>query len=124
MNNIIEGMTILEQIPIKEYTTLSFSFFGLGIFIAIMACFVLAVKTIPKNKIDFKSKLFKGFLFFYIFGIVAMLFSIIHFPWFYEETGRYTYKCTLDDNISANYIDSNFDIIDVEDGVWTLKDKE
>lgn len=121
MNKIIEGMTILEQTPIKTCSTLFYVFFFGGMCVALGAIFVLAIAS--KGIINRKSKLFKGFLFFYIAGLVAMLSSALPFPWLSEETGRYTYECTLEDNISANYIGTNFDIIDVEDGVWTITDK-
>lgn len=125
MNNIIEGMNVLEQIPIKNYSELSYIIAGLGFFIAILSVAVLWVKTISKNKeINFRNKMFKNFLFFYISGLAIIIFSIIHFPWFYVETGRYTYKCKLDNCVSANYISEHFKIIEVnENGVWTIEEK-
>lgn len=123
MKNIIEGMKVLEQTPIKDYTTLSGVLTGLGITIAIASIIFLMIKTREKEKIDIKSKVFKGFLFFYVFGLVMAVFAIIRFSWFYVETGRYTYECVLEDNISANYISDNFNILSIEDGVWTIEDK-
>lgn len=122
MKNIIEGMNVLEQTPIKEYTTLTDIFIGLGTCIAVIAVVVLLFKTKSEYRIDTKSKLFKGFLFFYVFGLVMMFFGIC-FPWFYVETGKYTYKCELEDNVSASYIGDNFNIISVENGIWTIEDK-
>lgn len=126
MSNIIEGMNVLEQTPIKEYTTLSNILSVLGIFIAIMSIMsimILIFKTMDKEKIDIKSIIFKRFLFFYVFGMVIALFSVIRFSWFYIETGRYTYKCELEDYVSANYISDNFNVVSVEDRIWTIKDK-
>lgn len=123
MNNIIKGMDVLKQTPIKDYTTLSYIFAGLGICITIIAIIMLCIKTKSKNHIDFKSQLFKGFLFFYVLGLGMAVFSGIHFPWFYVETGRYIYECELEDNVSANYISENFNVISVEDGIWTIENK-
>lgn len=123
MKNIIEGINILEQTPIKDYTTLSSVLTGLGLAIAIASTIFFIFKIRDEEKIDTESKMFKGFLCFFVSGIVIALFSLIRFPWFYVETGRYTYECVLEDGVSANYISNNFDIIDVENDVWTIRDK-
>lgn len=123
MVNIIERMNVLEQNPIKEYTTLSGILIGLGISIAIIATIVFYIKTKPKNQIHFKDRITKIFLFWYVLGLAMAIFSVIRFPWFYVETGRYTYKCTFEDSVTANGVDERFNIINVEDGVWTVEDK-
>lgn len=123
MTNIIEGMNVLEKTPIKDYTTLSGILVGLGICIAIIATIIFYIKTKPKNQIRLKDKVTKIFLFWYIFGLGLAIFSVIRFPWFYVETGRYTYECTFDDSVSVNSIDEKFNIISVEDGIWTVEDK-
>lgn len=120
---ITEGMNILEQIPIKEYTTLSMIFMVTGISIAIIATLIFFIKTKPKSRISFKDTITKIFFLFYILGLVVALSSIIHIPCFYTETGRYTYKCTFEDDVNANCISENFNIIGVEDKVWTVEDK-
>ncbi len=123
MDNIIEGMNVLEQTPIKDYTILSSIFVVSGVLIAILSTLFLMIKSRGKNRIDTNTRMFKRFLFFYVFGLTMAIFAIIHFPWFYVETGRDIYKCTLGDDISANYISNNFNVISVEDGVWTIEDK-
>lgn len=123
MKKIIEGMNVLEQTPIKEYATISGVFMSLGIGIAIIATIIFFIKTKGKV-IRLKDIGTKIFLFFYILGCAMAIFSVTHFPWFYVETGRYTYKCTLEENVLANYISNNFNIIGVEGGIWTIEDKE
>lgn len=123
MKNIIEGMKVLEQTPIKDYTTLSSVLTGIGILIAVMSIVFLIFKNRDKKKIDIKGKIFKAFLFFYVLGLSLALFSTIRFPWFYVETGKYTYECELEDSISANYISNNFNIISIDNDVWTIEDK-
>lgn len=122
MTNIIEGMNVLEQIPIKDYTALSNIFMVIGFGIAIVATIIFFIKTKSKV-IRLKDLGTKIFLFFYIFGLGVVLFAMIRFPWFYVETGRYTYECTFDDSVSVNSIDEKFNIISVEDGIWTVEDK-
>ena len=123
MEKIIKGINVLEQTPIKEYAIISNVFMGLGIGITIIATIIFFIKTKGKV-IRLKDLGTKIFLFFYILGLAMAIFSVTHFSWFYVETGRYTYKCTLEDNVSANYISNNFNIISVKEGIWTIEDKE
>lgn len=124
MENIIEGMNVLEQTPIKDYTILSGILIGIGIGTAIIATIIFFIKTKSQNRICWKDKCSKIFLIFYIFGLSLAAFAVIRFPWFYVETGRYTYKCILEDDVSVNYISDNFNVISVGDGVWIIEDKE
>lgn len=123
MEKIIKGINVLEQTSIKEYATISSVFMSLGIGIAIIATIIFFIKTKGKV-IRLKDLGTKIFLFFYILGLAMAIFSVTHFSWVYVETGRYTYKCTLEDNVSANYISNNFNIISVKEGIWTIEDKE
>lgn len=123
MENIVKGINVLKQTPIKEYTILSAILIGIGIGTAIIAIIIFFIKTKSQYRICWKNRGSKIFLIFYIFGLSLAIFSIIPFPWFYAETGRYTYKCTLEENVSADYISNNFNIISVEDGIWTIEDK-
>ena len=123
VTNIIEGMNVLEQTPIKDYTTLSGILVGIGIATAIIATIIFFIKTKSQHRICWKDKCSKIFLIFYIFGLSLAIFAVIRFPWFYVETGRYTYECTFEDSVSANYIEEKFNVISVEDGVWTIEDK-
>ena len=122
MKNIIKGINVLEQIPIKEYTILFGIFKGVGIGIAIIAVIIFFIKTKSKT-IRLKDFGTKIFLFFYFLGVVMVILSSTHLPWFYEETGKYAYKCILGDDISANYISDNFNVINVEDNIWIIEDK-
>lgn len=124
MTNIIEGMNVLEQTPIKEYTTLSGILIGIGMATAIIATIIFFIKTKSQHRICWKDKCSKIFLIFYILGLSLAIFATIRFPWFYVETGRYTYKCILEDSVSADYIEEKFNVISVEDGVWIVEDKK
>ncbi len=123
MGKIIEGMKIIEQTPIKDHTTLSGILITLGLCISIIAYVVFIIGTRAEYEIDFRTKSFKKFCIFCVFGLVMVVFAAIPFPWFYVETGKYTYECKLENDISANYISDNFNIISVENGVWKIEDK-
>lgn len=123
VTNIIEGMNVLEQTPIKDHTILSGILIELGVCIAIIATIIFYIKTKPKCQILLKDRITKIFLFWYIFGLGLAIFSLIRFPWFYVETGRYTYECTFDDSVLVNSIDEKFNIISVENGIWIVEDK-
>ena len=119
-NNIIEGMTVLKQTMIKEQSDTSVIIFVIGILIAIgfALSFAMCLKFKKRNK-KLKPILLSG----YILGMVIMLSGMFPFPWNLVETGKYIYECTLDDNVSPNYIAKHFNIVSVEDGVWTITDK-
>ena len=123
MENVIEGINVLEQIPIKDLTILSMILIGLGIGIAIIDAVIFFIVTKYK-KIYFRDAESKIFLFWYVLGIGLAIFSTAPLPCFYTETGRYTYKCTFNDSVSANYISENFDIVSNKDNIWTIKDKQ
>lgn len=124
MEKIIKGINVLEQTQIKNYTMLSGTLIGIGIGTAIIATIIFFIKTKSQHRICWKDKCSKIFLIFYIFGLSLAIFAVIRFPWFYVETERYTYKCILEDDVSANYISDNFNVISVEDGVWKIEDKK
>ena len=83
----------------------------------LIAAIIFFIKTENKNQIRFKDRETKIFLVFYILGLGMAIFSVIRFPCFYVETGRYTYECTFEDCVSANRIEEKFNIISVKDGV-------
>ena len=116
MNNIIEGMTILEQTMNLEISWIAYSIMILGVIIGIVFAWIFAFGGTSKNK-----KLRRSGFIGYMFGIIIMFAPLL--PIFQIETGKYTYKCTLEDNISANYIEEHFNIISVENGIWTITDK-
>lgn len=120
MNSIIEGMKVLEQTPIKEGNdSLFLTILGVGMLVAILFIIPMCRGLKKKNK-----KIRTIGIVGYVFGLLIMISSMIPFPGMYKETGRYTYECTMEDNISAKYISDNFNIISVEDNIWTIEDKE
>ena len=60
MTNIIEGMNVLEQTPIKDYTILSNTFVWGGIGIAIIATIIFFIKIKNKNVLHWE----RGYAYF------------------------------------------------------------
>ena len=122
MNKIIDGINVLKQIPIKDYTLLARIAFALGI-TTVIIFLIIFIKQTPEREIYSGDIRLKRLCVGCGIGFTICILSIIHFPWFYAETGRYTYQCKLGNNISANYISDNFNVVSVEDKIWTIKDK-
>lgn len=59
------------------------------------------------------------FLIGYVLGLIVAIFAMF----LRTETDRYMYKCTFDDNVAINDVSKTFDIVEFQDGIWTLKDK-
>ena len=122
MNKIIDGMNVLKQIPIKDYTLLARIASALGI-TTVIIFLIIFIKQTPEREIYSGDIRLKRLCVGCGIGFTICILSLIHFPWFYTETGRYTYQCELENNISANYISDNFNVVSVENKIWTIKDK-
>lgn len=119
MENTIKGIIILEKIPIKDLTSTACNVAAIGIFIMIMSLVILIIHCTDIDDIMINKIIIGVSL-----GAVIAFSSLIPIPMFYAETGKYTYKCKLDDSVSANYISEHFKIIDVDgNGVWIIEDK-
>ena len=120
-----EGMEILSKVPITEPATIIYILIIAGSIISFGAIFylILICSGVIKDKDSSTTCIPNTFKF--IFGGITVLILATFLSFFLKvETGRYTYKCTIDDNVSASYISDNFNIISVENGVWTISDKE
>lgn len=107
----MEGMAILEQMPVMEMTGLGFIIFECGILLGIAGL-------MSYNKLGLKALgiVFTGLC-------LAVSTQILqNVPYLYIKTGN-EYKCTFDSNTTINQIEEKFDVLSVEDGVWTIRDK-
>lgn len=120
MEKIIDGIKILEQTPIEEGNISMFwSLIIIGALIALLFLNPMCAEKIEINK----RKRMIGKI-GYILGLLVIISSLIPMTIMLKETGRYTYKCIiLDDEISAKYISDNFNIVSVENDIWTIEDK-
>ena len=114
--NIIDGMEIIDSVPITEPNWVLFWILLLcGVAIAVSSVFVWFNKNKPRKKLG---------KIIYVCGIIVMFTCLIPMFALDKETGRYTYECKMTDDVSAKYISDNFNIISVYDDVWTISDKE
>jgi hypothetical protein len=116
MTNIIEGIAVLEKTPIKEPYLLPFWLLLTGgIAVAVCGVYLWFKQNKPRKKLG---------ICLYVGGIFIMFSSVIPMNIINKETGRYMYKCTMENSVPAKHISDNFKIISVEDNIWTIEDKE
>ena len=122
--NIINGMTVLEQnmitIPSSQtHILLCISF--IIMFGALIYMIIMSIKFQNNSNIDVDAVLRRSIT----TCIIGALITIIGYflPGSTADTGRYEYKCTFEDCVTVNDITEVYDIISVEDDLWTVQDK-
>ena len=117
-------MNILEKVAITERNSLSDNLLVIGVIIGFIGVIYLGFSSY-NNLITQKEykKFFKAGLVLFFVSVFVMAFSSLPFPFLLQETGKYKYICTFDEDVSANYISENYEIIGVKDGKWILEDK-
>lgn len=121
---MINGMTILEQTPIKGVSNLMIigMLVGLGIMIfAIVSMMVMEAKFNAGQEIDAEKTFINSFKLVFIGALISCIFLFL--PIFKTDTGRCTYKCTFEDYVTVNDITEVYEITDVNGDIWTVKDK-
>lgn len=121
---MINGMTILEQTPIKEASNLMIIgiLVGIGImFFALVYMIVMESKNIAGHEVDSEKVFINSFKFVFIGALIA--FIVLFLPGFKTDTGRCTYKCTFEDYVTVNDITEVYEITDVNGDIWTVQDK-
>lgn len=112
----MEGITILETIALTEYTTLSYCIAFLGILVYIFSFIRLLFVVNQEKRLKY---LISG-----VIGIILCICSVcIPIYPFTEETGKYQYKCEIDETITIGDIEKQYNIIEIQDSIWTLEDK-
>ena len=118
--NIINGMTILEQTPIKEPT--NFLWIGLLVVVLIMISALFYIFFMEdKNNTDHDKVFMNSFKITCVGFIISMI--CILSPFSKIESGRYKYECTFEDYVTVNDVTEVYNIISVEDDIWTVQDK-
>lgn len=109
----MEGITILETIALKESTICGWivSFLGIIIFIISMFCALLEKKTLSKC------------VTYICIGSIITIFGVLPIFPFQKETGKYQYQCKIDETITIGDIEEHYNIIEIQDSIWTLEDK-
>lgn len=113
---MIEGIEILNKTKIYEMSNATENAAIISAII-IGISFILMIILLSNNKDDLAA----------IFLLIALCSVIIIFITLIlpeKDSGRYTYKCTISDNVNFNDIYENYNVIGQEGKIWTLEDKE
>lgn len=112
----MEGVEILNQTPILEFSDLSNWIFSAAFYILIASLVLLVVVFV--TRID---------PIFYVF-IVALTTSfiliIISAVLPSQESGRYTYQCKISEDVSLVEFYEKYGIVDKNGELWTIRERE
>ena len=122
--NIINGMTVLEQnmitIPSSQtHILLCISF--IIMFGALIYMIIMSIKFQNNSNIDVDAVLRRSITMCIIGASITIIGCFL--PGSNADTGRYKYKCLFEDYVTVNDITEIYDIISVEDDIWTVQDK-
>ena len=115
---MLEGVTVLETIETMEqlpaYQTIGCVIFFVGFIVGI--CLVSVLVDANANDVQCTCIPVAVIL---VYATVGMLVTQTKVP-----TGEYQYRCTIEDNVTFNELTEHYDIIDVNDKIVTLQEKE
>lgn len=113
---MIEGMTILTQTEIYKKPDW---IVNVVIVLAVISILSLIMSISCSS---FKLEVSLGVISFICF-IALIIFMVIgeknKFP-----TGRYEYQVTFDENVSIQEVYDKYEVLNVDEKLWTIKDKE
>lgn len=122
---MINGMTILEQTPIKSVSNLmiigALAGLGIMIFTTLVYMKVMEAKNTAEHEVDSEKVFINSFKLVFAGALITCIFLFL--PGFKTDTGRCAYKCTFEDYVTVNDITEVYEIIDVTGNIWTVKDK-
>lgn len=117
----IDGVTVLNVEPIKDYNNLSMAVVILGLAIAVIACIAWGIKYRNHTRVEFSKAI--PLLVAVVIGTAIAIFGMTKNSWFYTDTDKNTYVCIIDDNASFLDVYNNYDIVDAKGKYYTLADK-
>lgn len=106
---IIDGVTILNNVTVSDFNPVPW----LGVLIGLLVAFIIIY--IKSDKFDKKHLLTMWcgiFTMALMFLVADIRFSKID-----------AIQCTIEDNVSINDVYDNYDVIDKQGEIWTLKEK-
>lgn len=121
---MINGMTILEQTPIKAVATWTNVLFIVGIVIMIIGLItsIILTRNVGNDYMALSDKRLKPMYVGISLGFIIVITGMI-LPGSKYETGRYKYKCTFENYVTVNDITEVYEITDVNGDIWTVEDK-
>ena len=115
---MLEGITVLKTIEIMDIDPMKYI-----IFVAITFICMVSAHQFLEDIIGFGL----SFLISIIIGVAFIIgFTVITStsPNFMEKgTGRYQYKCIIDDNVSLTELTKNYEIIEQQNDIYIIEDR-
>lgn len=112
---MIEGIEVLNKVPIMKLTPLADFVSIISAIIIVFAVIIIICGA------AFYDNWIIGF------GVCLILCSIIAIAIYGRkeiETGRYEYQCTISDNISFMDMYEKYEVVSKDGELWTIMDKE
>ena len=113
---MIEGIEVLNKTKIYEMSNVTTNVAIISV--AILSISIIFMVILIASK---KDDLASIFLLIALCSLIAIFITLI-LP--EEDSGRYTYKCTISEDVNFNDIYENYNVIGQEGKIWTLEDKE
>ena len=114
---MIEGIRILSQSPIFDYTYKHWYVALGGILGAIVLCFVVGILSRDFSMGVFFSII--GCVVGICLGVVAVEATAVK-----TETGRYEYKVLIEDGVEMKEFYERYNVIKQDGEIWVIEDKE
>lgn len=116
----MNGIEILNKVPIYEATSFSIVFFLLLGIIAIVGYFLIGCRSDLVSIIGLCSCPISFCLLMTVWVASVTLDKI---PILTEESGRYEYECIINDDVSFKELYDKYEIVEQNGKIWTIRDK-
>lgn len=117
---MIEGIEVLNQVEIVKTS-------GIFVFVTI-ASFLIVILGITTTLTSLLTLTRTDRKFFAFFGIIMIMIGAFGFVNggvnTVQPTGKYEYQVTIDDTVSATTLYENYEVIDQQGKIWTIRLKE
>ena len=120
MNEVMSGITIIEQNEIMMTPNWLFILLIISAIVLLILFLRVSYVVIIKQKKDISLKLFVlTVAFSLIAGGSGIAIAIVKTV----PTGKYMYKCTIDDTVSLTEFYEEYEIVSKTDTEWIIKDR-
>lgn len=113
---MIEGIEILNKTKIYEMSNVAEN-------VAIISAIILSISFILMI-ISLSNDEENLAIIFSLIMLCSLIIALVAFLLPEKDSGIYTYKCTISENVNFNDVYENYNVIGQEGKIWTLEDKE
>lgn len=117
---MLEGIEILAQSEIMQCASWVLIVIASGFTLLIIGSIFIAIS---KSILDDDVFATSGGIMI-ILGGVTLIVSILLSDTFQEPTGRYKYQVLIGENVSFTDIYSNYEVVDQNGKIWTIREKQ